>query len=177
MSERESRLPVLMRNSVIRARFETRGYAASWAENAPFVLSPAMFQAVYKARIAEQAVLALLLHAGHPVFRMEDGEYERFDFRAGVRRLPVDVKNYGSSVLNDGRIIDKSFSKMEGLNAADAVVVNTVLPEDAPAGEPYRTINQGERRLHIINGVLDRDGATLGTALRHLGDLITEEMK
>lgn len=177
VSERESRLPVLMRSPVIRARFETRGYATSWAEKAPFVLSPAMFQAVYKARIAEQAVSALLLHAGHPVFRMEDGEYERFDFRAGARRLPVDVKNYGTSVLNDGRIIEKSFSKMGGLNAADAVVVNTVLPEDAPAGEPYRTITQGERRLHIINGVLDRDGATLGTALRHLGDLITEEGK
>lgn len=97
VSEAESRLPILMRNPVIREYFESKGYATEW-QLGHFVMTPAAFTNIYKGALGEEGIHALLKEKGLGLQAMPADLYERFDFildgATGTGQVCVDAKHW-----------------------------------------------------------------------------------
>lgn len=97
VSEAESRLPILMRNPIVRAHFEAKGYATEWRPNR-FIMTPAAFTNIYKGALGEEGISALLLDKGLFLQAMPAHLYERFDFILGATgetgKICVDAKHW-----------------------------------------------------------------------------------
>ncbi|MGS0724551.1 hypothetical protein ACVBKF_00060 [Shewanella sp. 0m-11] len=94
VSEDSARLALLMRNPLVLAHFEARGYATKFGCSR-FVLAPAMFD-LYMGALGEEAVSAILLEFGYEVRAMPDGCVEWFDgyIELGNKILLIDVKHW-----------------------------------------------------------------------------------
>ncbi|CAH1534479.1 conserved hypothetical protein [Vibrio rotiferianus] len=120
VSEKSARLPLLMSNPLVAARFEVLGFAPTFGD-APFVLAPAMFD-LYMGALGEEAVSAILMEFGYELRSMPLGSVELFDgyIELGNRILLVDVKHWDlelGCIVHDN-ILDKCQAKLEQIRVS-----------------------------------------------------------
>lgn len=96
VSEQDCRLPIMMKNPAIKAFFEQQGIATSWSNTAKYVLTPAMYNDIYKGYLGEAGGTAILQQHGFKVFELPIEYYEKFDNLLEFKGITawIDFKNW-----------------------------------------------------------------------------------
>lgn len=102
VSESVSRLPILMKNKIVKSAFEEQGYCTKWPEEAHYLLTPPMFINIYLGALGEVAGSAILQSQGCTLSDLPLPQYEKFDAYLnfnGYRAL-IDFKHWDLSAWN-----------------------------------------------------------------------------
>lgn len=79
VSERDCKLNIIQQNPIIRDYFESKGYAIHWSVNTKYVMTPPMFNNIYKGFLGEAGGTALLENYGFEVNDLPLEVFEIFD--------------------------------------------------------------------------------------------------
>lgn len=126
INEQNSRLTILMKNSVVRKYFEDHGYATSFVENEAMIL-PVVYQNIYKGAIGEQAGVAILKNQGIPLVPIEDPKkFEKFDFCYEKNKdIYFDLKNWSENDKEDRNENDeKAEDKLNKIAGKKVFIIN-----------------------------------------------------
>lgn len=131
VSEQDCNLDVMMKIPEVKQYFQEHGYATSFAPG-KYILSPALYNRIYKGALGEAAGCAIL---------------ERIIGLPQLQDLPTDIYEFFDFVLKDGVYIDfknwngpmdqkrefaqseKTISKLEHVNGKRIFVINIIKPE------------------------------------------------
>lgn len=162
------RLDVMMKNPVIKAYFEKKGYATSWKSEG-LILHPLILAYDYAGEIGEEAFKAILLHytdcKEEDIKHLEGKEYELADFVImnpdGSYRVAFDVKNMNPDYEHNDRPGDMPTSQKReikhNLLGCGLITVNMLqLKAD------------GMDEIREIGGVIDADGNVIPSAIELL---------
>lgn len=79
VSEAASKLPIFMKNPIVKDHFETQGFATAWEVGARYLLTPPMFINIYLGALGEEVGRAILQAQGCMISALPNEHYERFD--------------------------------------------------------------------------------------------------
>lgn len=164
VSAEEARLPVLLRYPGLRAHFEAEGWATEFGDG-PYMLSPVLFQNVYKGALGEVVGAYILRQElGLCLRDIEDPAcFECFDF-AGPDGTWFDFKHWKSSTRQDEDAVRrKTLAKLDAVGGRRAFLINLIAePSFAPACT-------ADDRLVELPGLLLPDGTVNRQAMQYLG--------
>ncbi|WP_294448762.1 DEAD/DEAH box helicase family protein [uncultured Gemmiger sp.] len=164
VSEEEARLPVLLSYPGMREEFEARGWAVEFGDG-PYMLSPVLFQNIYKGALGEVAGAYILRkELGLALQEIDDPAcFERFDF-AGPDGFWFDFKHWKSSTRQpEEEIRAKTLEKLDAVGGRRAFLINLI------AGPEFAPSCTADGRLVEIPGLLFSDGSVNRRALQFLG--------
>lgn len=153
VSEEESRLSILLRYPGMRDYFEANGWATSF-EAAPYILSPVLFQNIYKGALGEMAGRFILQQElGLTLAEItEPDRFEVFDFTLG-NGIYLDFKHWKSGTsFPEQATRQKMLDKLTSLGGQCALVLNLFADEPSAGG------STADGRLVEIPGLLLPDG-------------------
>ena len=164
VSAEEARLPVLLRYPGLREHFEAQGWAVEFG-GGPYMMSPVLFQNIYKGALGEAAGAYILQNElGLELREIEDpAAFEQFDF-AGPDGFWFDFKHWKSRTRqNEDTVRRKTLDKLDAVGGRRAFLVNLIAePEFLPS------CTQDERLVEIP-GLLLPDGTVNRQAMQYLG--------
>lgn len=164
VSAEEARLPILLRYPGLREHFEEQGWATDFGDG-PYIMSPVLFQNIYKGALGEVAGAYILRkELGLELQEIEDPAcFERFDF-AGLDGLWFDFKHWKSGTRQDeGDVRRKTLDKLDAVGGRRAFLINLIAE---PTFQPSCT---RDGRLVEIPGLLLPDGTVNRQAMQYLG--------
>ena len=163
-------LPLLMKNSVIRDWFVSRGYATS-IQPSVHLLQPYLTHSVYKGLIGEQAFPAIINYCSGLVCRHYEGlMYEVGDWIIEGIGLLWDTKNYRPDHPDHycEQDIHPNILHKRRKSGLPVVYVNILCTTSKP-------VITHKEHVHTISGIIDaRTGAFIPEALQHLRQLIMD---
>lgn len=148
VSESAARLDMLMANATLRELFVSNGYATSFQEN-EFIMSPALFNNIYKGALGEVIGKAILTqHLQIPLDDIREPElYELFDFVVPGTSIYVDFKHWEESTQFNARdMLDKISSKAKKCGAECVIVINILASKRYPVKD---TVVEGIRIIEV----------------------------
>lgn len=163
VSAEEAGLPALMKNSALRQHFEAQGWATDFG-NGPYVLSPVLFNNVYKGALGEAAGAWILeKELGLTMQEIEDPScFEFFDFM-GPTGLWFDFKHWKSSTHQEQDTLrSKTLAKLDAVGGRRAFLINLMAE---PEFQPSCTADD---RLVEVPGLLLPDGRVNRQALMYV---------
>lgn len=164
VSAEEARLPILLRYPGLREHFETQGWATDFGDG-PYMMSPVLFQNIYKGALGEVAGAYILQQElGLRLQEIDDpSTFERFDF-AGPDGLWFDFKHWKSGTRQDEEAVRrKTLDKLDAVGGRRAFLINLI------ADPAFRSSCTKDERLVEIPGLLLPDGTVNRQAMRYLG--------
>lgn len=138
VSSSAAKLDLLMKNQNLRNFFDRKGWATAFAYN-DFILSPPLFNNIYKGALGEMAGRFLLWsYLGLNLTEIEDPEvFELFDYKIEDTDIFIDFKNWHERTrFSNEEMLKKIKSKADTCNAKCIIVINVVSEQFA---EPIRT--------------------------------------
>ena len=168
VSAEEARLPILLRYPGLRAHFEAQGWATDFGDY-PYILSPVLFQNIYKGALGEVAgAFILQKELGISLQEIDDPAcFEFFDF-IGPDGCWFDFKHWKSSTRQDEEVIRrKTLAKLNAVGGKRAFVLNLI---SEPSFAPRST---ADGKLIEIPGLLLPDGTPNRQAMEYLGRYLT----
>ncbi|WP_394132753.1 hypothetical protein [Marinobacter nauticus] len=166
VSEGESGLPELMRNTQVRKHFEEQGFAKEWQPH-PYIMNPAAFFNLYKGALGEEGIKVILRHFGFEVSDLPNHVYETFDFL--IRSSPdstwtaVDAKHW----RNEG-IVENHSRKAAAIEQAIGVTRFAYINLFDSMGSKLRFLdkelkptNQAASSVIEIPGAIERSSGTV----------------
>lgn len=178
VSERATRLDMLMRIPGMKAHFEAQGYVTEWKPSKK-IMTPVVAESIYKGRLGEVCGKFVLEACGISVEGIDDAaEFEKFDFllpaEAGGQKTYIDFKHWKKLSDKAGwgseQLIDWVFSKMELIDARRAIIAN-VLPPDEGKYQQVRRSKNG-RKLLIVPALVKGDCSFDETAIQGIRSYI-----
>lgn len=164
-------LPDLMKCSELYEFFQERGYATEF-EKAEYILSPVLFNNIYKGALGEVIGTYLLTkYCGVELMELEMGEYERFDKKT-KDGIYIDFKLWNEQVehSDEEEYLAKISQKKKEVNARKVIIVNIL-------GEIYgkRGIEHHRDNIYVVPKLYDRtQGKVLPEMMYELRNLIYE---
>lgn len=167
VSESDSGLFTLMKNSTIEQYFDLHGYAKRW-QSSCWIMNPAAFFNLYKAALGEESIKAILRDSGCLIEALPGTVYEECDFivrlTAHSEPIAVDAKHWQNA--GDAKRYEQ---KLQNLNAALGVerfaYINLFGRDDGLCRNLSRDFTlTDEYRAPVleVSGLVDREsGATL----------------
>lgn len=130
MSENEVHLKELMQIPGVKAYFEKHGYATSFAPN-EFLLTPPMFQNIYKGALGEVIGKYILeQYAGITLQEMPPEYFELFDYTLG-NGVYVDFKLWKETMtVSANEEKEKIRAKLEKCGGKKVIIINIMLEHD-----------------------------------------------
>lgn len=163
VSEEEARLSALLAYPGMREHFAEHGWATEFPPG-PYILSPVLFQNIYKGALGEVAGRFILQRElGLTLSELEDPRhFEAFDFRAGDG-LFFDFKHWKSKTwMDEDAMRTKALEKLDAVGGRTAFLINLIWDG---ASRPACT---ADGRLVEIPGLLLPDGRPHRDALVYL---------
>lgn len=163
VSEEESRLPLILSYPGMKEHFTSNGWATKFGEGV-HILSPVLFQNIYKGALGEVAGSFILQHElGLSLHEIEDpNHFEYFDFvlDSGIY---FDFKHWRSKTQMDQTVMrNKTLAKLNAVGGDRAFIVNLISDE---ISEPSCTYDE---RLIEIPGLLLSNGQINQDALNYM---------
>lgn len=153
VSSSTSKLDLLMKNQSLQNFFKRKGWATTFDYN-DFVLSPPLFNNIYKGALGEMAGRFLLWsYLGLNLTEIEDPEvFELFDYKIENTDIFIDFKNWHESTrFGNEEMLKKIKAKADTCNAKCIIVINVVSEQFV---EPIRT-NYGDITVVQIPSLID----------------------
>ena len=128
VSSSTAKLDLLMKNQSLRTFFERKGWATTFDYN-DFILSPPLFNNIYKGALGEMAGRFLLWSClGLNLTEIVDPEvFELFDYKIENTDIFIDFKNWHERTrFSNEEMLKKIKSKADTCNAKCIVVINVV---------------------------------------------------
>lgn len=153
VSSSNAKLDFLMRNQNLRAFFERKGWATTFEYN-DFILSPPLFNNIYKGALGEVAGRFLLWDFLRlNLTEIEDPEvFELFDYKIENTDIYVDFKNWHDRTRFDNiETLKKIQSKSDSCKAKCVIVINVVSDQFS---DPIKT-NYGDITVVQIPSLID----------------------
>ena len=142
VSSSAAKLDLLMKNQNLKTFFERKGWATSFAYN-DFILSPPLFNNIYKGALGEMSGRFLLWdYLGLNLTEIDDPEiFELFDYKIENTDIYIDFKNWHERTRFDNlEMLKKIQSKSDSCKAKCVIVINVVSEQFT---DPIRT-NYGD---------------------------------
>ena len=153
VSSSTSKLDLLMKNQSLQNFFKRKGWATTFDYN-DFILSPPLFNNIYKGALGEMAGRFLLWsYLGLNLTEIEDPEvFELFDYKIENTDVFIDFKNWHESTrFGNEEMLKKIKAKADTCNAKCIIVINVVSEQFV---EPIRT-NYGDITVVQIPSLID----------------------
>ncbi len=153
VSSSTSKLDLLMKNQSLQNFFKRKGWATTFDYN-DFILSPPLFNNIYKGALGEMAGRFLLWsYLGLNLTEIEDPEvFELFDYKIENTDIFIDFKNWHESTrFGNEEMLKKIKAKADTCNAKCIIVINVVSEQFV---EPIRT-NYGDITVVQIPSLID----------------------
>lgn len=153
VSSSTAKLDLLMKNQSLRNFFERKGWATEFDYN-DFILSPPLFNNIYKGALGEMVGRFLLWsYLGLNLTEIEDPEvFELFDYKIKGTDIFIDFKNWHERTrFGNEAMLKKIKSKADICNAKCIIVINVVSEQFA---EPIRT-SYGDITVVQIPSLID----------------------
>ena len=153
VSSSTSKLDLLMKNQSLQNFFKRKGWATTFDYN-DFILSPPLFNNIYKGALGEMAGRFLLWsYLGLNLTEIEDPEvFELFDYKIENTDVFIDFKNWHESTrFGNEEMLKKIKAKADTCNAKCIIVINVVSEQFV---EPIRT-NYGDISVVQIPSLID----------------------
>lgn len=163
VSAEEARLALLLSYPGMHAHFAAQGYATVFG-NGPYILSPVLFQNIYKGALGEVAGRFILQRElGLCLQEIEDSaQFELFDF-AAPNQIYFDFKHWKANMqMDENSMRSKIMQKLAQIGGKRVFIIN--LFSDG-SSEPTCTNDQ---RLIEVPGLLLPDGQVDPTALAYI---------
>ena len=128
VSSSTAKLDLLMKNQSLRTFFERKGWATTFDYN-DFILSPPLFNNIYKGALGEMAGRFLLWSClGLNLTEIVDPEvFELFDYKIENTDIFIDFKNWHERTrFSNEEMLKKIKSKADTCNAKCIIVINVV---------------------------------------------------
>ena len=129
VSLEDSRLSKLLRNDIVYNHWIKNGFSINWkinkSEKYYGMISPIVFNNIYKGALGEEVVKALFIENGIPISNIEGPKiYEKFDFviNENEKTIYIDVKNFSETSMH------KDFAN-EGLSEKLNKKINSLKPD------------------------------------------------
>ncbi len=125
-------LPKLLDIDLVKECFEKEenNFAMSFIPN-QYILSPPLFQNVYLGALGEEIGSHILKHFGIYLQKMEEEEYELFDFKIS-NKIYIDFKFWGPGTLVEAEVQKKKIRlKMEKVSAVQVLIINIIRPNES----------------------------------------------
>lgn len=124
VSEEDARLQELLRIPELKAYFEEKGYATEFTPS-EYLLTPPMFNNIYKAALGEVAGKHILEeNLGCELQEVSEDVFEFFDFKIGDD-VYVDFKHWKDTMVVDAKKAkEKIIQKLNACNGKRAVIIN-----------------------------------------------------
>lgn len=164
VSEEEARLPLIFSYPGMRNHFANHGWAAEFGDG-PYILSPVLFQNIYKGALGEAAGSFILRQElGLSLREIEDpSRFETFDFQLG-EDVYFDFKHWKAGTrMEEAAMRTKMLEKLESVGGRRAFIVNLI---SDGVSEPS---SAGNGRLIEIPGLLLPDGRVNRDVLAYMG--------
>lgn len=153
VSSSTAKLDLLMKNQSLRNFFERKGWATEFDYN-DFILSPPLFNNIYKGALGEMVGRFLLWsYLGLNLTEIEDPEvFELFDYKIEGTDIFIDFKNWHERTrFGNEAMLKKIKSKADICNAKCIIVINVVSEQFI---EPIRT-SYGDIAVVQIPSLID----------------------
>lgn len=163
VSEEDARLPQILRYPGMKAYFTQQGWATTFGDGA-YILSPVLFQNIYKGALGEAAGKFILeRELGLCLKEIEDpAQFEYFDF-VTEDGIYFDFKHWKSNMrVNQTAMRTKALRKLDAVGGKRALIVN--LFSDGQS-VPSRT---SDERLIEVPGLLLPTGQVEPSALAYI---------
>lgn len=163
VSEKSARLDQLMNIPGVEAYFKEQGYATEWIASTRIV-TPIIFQNIYKGRLGEVCGRFILQSNGIDVQEIDDAaRFEKFDFVLpgidGTREVYIDFKHWRKGSDKTGweaeQLLEWVFTKMEVIGAERAVIANILPPDNGIYEVTHHS--KDNRELLIVPALVKRD--------------------
>ena len=137
VSLEDSRLSKLLRNDIVYNHWIKNGFSINWkinkSEKYYGMISPIVFNNIYKGALGEEVVKALFIENGIPISNIEGPKiYEKFDFviNENEKIIYIDVKNFSETSMhkdfaNEG-LSEKLNKKINSLKPDCVAVINLI---------------------------------------------------
>lgn len=168
------RLDIMMKNKVIKKHFEKNGFATTWKKEG-FILNPLILAYDYAGEIGEEAFKAIILHytycTENDIRHLDGKDYELADYIIinpdGSYKIAFDVKNMNPGFFHNDRLGDmptseKRLMKIKQLGC-ELITVNIVEIEMS-----------GMDEIREINGIIDKDGQVIPSAIDRIRKLVNQ---
>ncbi|QSX30740.1 hypothetical protein JYB88_03505 [Shewanella cyperi] len=140
VSEAKSKLPIFIRNEVVKEHFCKHGFAIQWPQGASYVLTPPMFINIYLGALGEEVGKAVLKHQGFKFEPLAPEHFEAFDeiIVLGDRKALIDFKHWElaswRSLPDEQRkeVMSKFSIKLSALNLNKLVICNMLKQGNEP---------------------------------------------
>ena len=161
MSEEASRLPAILKYPGMRDYFESHGFALKF-EAAEYMMSPPLFNNIYKGALGEVAGRFILKsELGIELSEIQDPKrFEFFDYEMS-QGVYVDFKNWKFSYRQDREKTKREIrDKLEEIGGKRVYVVNIVGDED------YAPTEQADGKIVEIPRLIDGNGNVVKNCIR-----------
>ena len=151
ISEKTSRLPLLMQVKEIREYFEAHGYATSFGSG-NLILNPVAFLNIYLGALGEASVKAILENDGFLLAEIEENNFfEVFDFKYAEKDgVYLDCKHWKrGSKANELHSAADFQKKLEAVNGKAVYIVNILSEQSRP---------HSKGNVHFFPSLLKQDG-------------------
>lgn len=137
VSLEDSRLSKLLRNDIVYNHWIKNGFSINWkinkSEKYYGMISPIVFNNIYKGALGEEVVKALFIENSIPISNIEGPKiYEKFDFviNENEKIIYIDVKNFSETSMhkdfaNEG-LSEKLNKKINSLKPDCVAVINLI---------------------------------------------------
>ncbi len=125
VSAEAARLDKMLELPNVREMFEEKGYATSFEKN-DLILSPPLFNNIYKGGLGEAVGEQILKDWGVMLCELDTKNYERFDFKINDSVF-IDFKNWaGPMEKNRDKCLKEIFGKLEKVGGTRVYIINIV---------------------------------------------------
>lgn len=137
VSEEDARLQELLRIPELKAYFEEKGYATEFTPS-EYLLTPPMFNNIYKAALGEVAGKHILEeNLGCELQEVSEDVFEFFDFKIGDD-VYVDFKHWKDTMVVDAKKAkEKIIQKLNACNGKRAVIINILYDREMQITTSY----------------------------------------
>lgn len=137
VSIEDCRLKMLLNIKQIKEYWKNNGFSMDWqvpkGEKTYGVLTPIMYNNIYKGAIGEEVVKAMFVNSRYKLKPITDPHtYEKFDFviKDGDNQVYIDAKNYSEysrhKEFANEKLKEKVDEKMQVIGATHAMIINIV---------------------------------------------------
>ena len=161
MSENASRLPVILKYPGMRDYFKSHGFALKF-ETAQYMMSPPLFNNIYKGALGEVAGKFILKsELGIELSEIQDPKkFEFFDYEMSPD-VYVDFKNWKFSYRQDREKTKREIrDKLEAIQGKRVYIVNIV------GDEEYEPAEKADAKIVEIPGLIDESGNIIKKCIR-----------
>lgn len=173
VSEKESRLQLILKYAGMKKYFEENNWATSFL-NKDFILSPILFQNIYKGALGEAAGKFILeKELGIQLMEItEPDKFEFFDFKIS-ENVYIDFKHWKLGYLEDREKKKKEIrNKLDLINGKKVYIINII------AENTYKKHEQNDNRIIEIPNLIDSEGKVNTQMIKFLrGDIICNDIK